>query len=339
MSQCLLPPEAQHILVWHQGALGDVLLAGPALQALAAQYRSHLTLVGGMEQLGLLQATLPVAAVWSGHQGKWLELFQDEGDIGRELKNLLAAFDLALIFTPEERPKFHHRLKQAGIPHVVWLPSFPVQDRVPIRELHAERLGKIGLKKALKPFRLIISESEQATARDRLQTQSREPACRVALAPGSGHPRKNWPLEYYIELARHLEELYRAEIWWLLGPAEAGRHREWQKKIPQPRRLQDLSLRHLAAVLAEFQLYVGNDSGVTHLAAALGRPTVAAIFGPSDPVIWAPPGERSIVITPEQPCAPCTSGRQIDCGDPVCLSTLVPEKVLAAISRFFSKNI
>jgi ADP-heptose:LPS heptosyltransferase len=310
------------------------------VQAVAAQYPgSQLTLVGGTEQLSLLKDTLPVAVVWSGHQGRWLELFQDEGDIGRELKNLLAAFDLALIFTPEERQKFLNRLKQAGIPRVVWLPSFPVEDRVPIRELHAERLQQAGLKKALKPFRLIIPESERATARARLQTQSRESTCRVALAPGSGHPRKNWPLENYIELARHLEELYRAEIWWLLGPAEVGWDRVLQKKIPQPRLLPDLPLRHLAAVLAELQLYVGNDSGVTHLAAALRGPAVAAIFGPSDPVIWAPQGKRSIVITPEQPCAPCTAGRQIDCGDPVCLSRLAPEKILAAISRFFSKNI
>ena len=46
--------------------------------------------------------------------------------------------------------------------------------------------------------------------------------CRVALAPGSGHPRKNWPLDSYVELARRLEERYEAQIWWILGPAEAG---------------------------------------------------------------------------------------------------------------------
>ena len=289
---------------------------------MAAQYPgSHLTLVGGTEQLGLLTATLPVAAVRSGHQGVWLELFLDDGDISSELKNFLAAFDLALVLTPQERQKFLNRLKRAGIPRVVWLPSFPVQDRIPIRELHAERLRKVGLKKALKPFRLIIPESERATARSRLQTQSREHTCRVALAPGSGHPRKNWPLDSYVELARRLEERYEAQTWWILGPAEAGWHQELQKKIPHLRLLQDLPLRQLAAVLAEFQLYVGNDSGVTHLAAALGGPAVAAIFGPSDPVIWAPQGDRTIVVTSEQPCAPCTQGREIHCPEAVCLSS------------------
>ena len=161
----------------------------------------------------------------------------------------------------------------------------------------------------------------------------------MALAPGSGHPRKNWPLDSYVELARRLEERYEAQTWWILGPAEAGWDRELQKKIPQLRLWRDLPLRQLAAVLAEFQLYVGNDSGVTHLAAALGGPAVAAIFGPSDPVIWAPQGDRTVVVTPAEPCAPCTRGREIQCPEAVCLSALTPEKVLAAISRFFSKNI
>ena len=112
-----------------------------------------------------------------------------------------------------------------------------------------------------------------------------------------------------------------------------------RNKFYHLRMLRDLPLRQLAAVLAEFQLYVGNDSGVTHLAAALGGPAVAAIFGPSDPVIWAPQGDRTIVVTSEQPCAPCTLGREIPCPEAVCLSALTPEKVLAAISRIFSENI
>ena len=332
--QSILPPEAKNIFVWHQGALGDVLLAGPALQAIAAHYPgARLTLAGGTEQLGLLTATLPVAAVRSGHQGLWLELFQDNHCIGNKLKNLLSQFDLALVLTPQQRPEFLDRLKLAGIPQVLWLPSFPVHDRVPIRELQAEKLRQAGLKKPLEPFQLKVPETDSQKARARLQTQGHDQIFRVALAPGSGHARKNWPLEHYAGLARLLEEQYKAEIWWILGPAETGWQTELQKEFSaqELRLLQDLPLGQLAAVLAEFQLYVGNDSGVTHLAAALSRPAVVAIFGPSDPVIWAPPGERTIVIASEQPCAPCTPGREINCPEAVCLQALTPAKVLAAI--------
>ena len=54
-----------------------------------------------------------------------------------------------------------------------------------------------------------------------------------------------------------------------------------------------LALEELAGVLASASLYLGNDSGVTHLAAAVGAPTIA-VFGPTDPVIWAPVGPRVI---------------------------------------------
>ena len=117
--QSILPPEAKNIFVWHQGALGDVLLAGPALQAIAEHYPgARLTLVGGTEQLGLLTATLPVAAIRSGHLGLWLELFQDNQGIGSELKNLLSQFDLALVLTPQQRLEFLDCLKLAGIPKI-----------------------------------------------------------------------------------------------------------------------------------------------------------------------------------------------------------------------------
>jgi ADP-heptose:LPS heptosyltransferase len=319
----------KNIFVWHQGALGDVLLAGPALQAVAAQYSgANLTLVGGTEQLNLLADTLPVAAVWSGHQGRWLELFQESWEISSRLRELLSQFELALVLTPIAKPEFLQRLKQAGIPLVVWLPSFPVQDRISVRKLHAGILEAAGLKNPLRPFRLCLPESGQSRRDDQGRGEFR-----VVMAPGSGNPRKNWPLDNYLELARRLEECYGARTWWVLGPAESGWQRDLPEKIPPLRMLRDLPLRQLAADLREFHLYVGNDSGVTHLAAALGGPAVTAIFGPSDPLIWAPQGERTVLVTPDQPCAPCTRGREITCNDPVCLTNLTPEKVLTAIRR------
>ena len=95
------------------------------------------------------------------------------------------------------------------------------------------------------------------------------PRERIALAlhPYSGSPRKNWPLERFQALAR-------------LEPFE------WCHE-----RFEDLG--DLAAWLAGARLFVGNDSGITHLAAAVGAP-VLALFGPTDPAVWAPPGARVI---------------------------------------------
>jgi ADP-heptose:LPS heptosyltransferase len=86
----------------------------------------------------------------------------------------------------------------------------------------------------------------------------------IVLHPFSGSPKKNWPMESYLLLAERL-------------PLPV----EWAQDRFE-------SLLELAEWMAGARLYIGNDSGITHLAAAVGTPVIA-IFGPSDPRIWAPP--------------------------------------------------
>jgi len=99
----------------------------------------------------------------------------------------------------------------------------------------------------------------------------------VVIHPFSGSPRKNWPLENFRALAAQLGQ--NAPVHWCRGPEDPA--------LPGAVEIGDLF--HLACWLAQAGLYVGNDSGVTHLAAAVGTP-VLALFGPTDPAIWAPRG-------------------------------------------------
>ena len=118
----------------------------------------------------------------------------------------------------------------------------------------------------------------------------------VAVHPGSGSARKNAPAALFAALCRELSPTAR----WLLieGPADevaaAG-----VASVPGAVRTGALSLHALAAMLSRASLYVGNDSAVTHLAAALGVPTVA-LFGPTDPRTWAPVGPRVAFVAAPQ---------------------------------------
>jgi ADP-heptose:LPS heptosyltransferase len=107
---------------------------------------------------------------------------------------------------------------------------------------------------------------------------------------------------------------------YLEGIAAAQGHYLWENR----------SLKQVAAVLARCRLYVGGDSGLTHLAAAVGAPAVLALFGPTDPAIWAPPGEHVTVLTAPGQCVPCAQARDITCPAPRCLEDLTPARVLAA---------
>jgi ADP-heptose:LPS heptosyltransferase len=114
----------------------------------------------------------------------------------------------------------------------------------------------------------------------------------IALHPGSGSAAKNWPAHRFADLSTALSG---GRPWLLVeGPADeeaAG----IVARVPGAVVARGLAPRVLAALLAEADLYVGNDSGVTHLAAAWGVPTLA-LFGPTDPNVWSPVGERVCVV-------------------------------------------
>ncbi len=102
----------------------------------------------------------------------------------------------------------------------------------------------------------------------------------AVIHPFSGSRRKNWPIERFRELAERLAVPVR----WCAGPEE---------QLDGAVHIADLY--ELACWLGSARIYIGNDSGITHLAAAAGAPVVA-IFGPSDPGVWAPRGDGVQVV-------------------------------------------
>jgi len=332
----LLPRSVKKVLVWHRGALGDVLLSGPALTALAAHYpEACFTLLGAPSRLALLAANLPVAAIWDSQRADWAHLFMPETRLPERLLKLLADFDLAVIFSPQPRPQIAARLQEAGIRAVRWLPTFPSQEQVHVSRFQARHLKEWGINPMPGPFRLIMTPEAQAAAQVWYEAGSgggKWSLPWVALAPGSGHRLKNWPLANYGELACRLQAGLGARVIWVAGPAEA----KWRGKIevlasaPGQHLLFDLPLPHLAAYLERCQLYVGGDSGITHLVAATGGPAVLALFGPTDPQVWAPPGPQVTVLSCARRCAPCARGREIPCPSAACWEDLTVAQVYAA---------
>jgi ADP-heptose:LPS heptosyltransferase len=117
----------------------------------------------------------------------------------------------------------------------------------------------------------------------------------VVLAPGSGGRAKCWPRPHWLQLAGALAARgERLEV--LVGPAELERDdpRRWPWPAPVAAVVEP-DLVPVAERLRQARAFVGNDSGTSHLAALLGVPTVA-IFGPSDPAVFAPLGPRVRVL-------------------------------------------
>lgn len=338
MSAGVLPPAGavRSILIWHQGALGDLLLAGPALAAVSRHYpQARFTGLGHPERWGLLAQTLPLTAVWDSGEAGWASLFTDS-PLPRTLLDRLAPFQLALIFSPRPHPTLLGRLAQAGIGAVHWVPSFPLGGHEPVAAWQARHLAGSGLAYEPQPLRLVLNENYRTV--EFLNLSGDGPW--VAVAPGSGNPLKNWPLAHYYEVTRALAWQYKTQVVWLAGPAEEA----WLPYLRPLTAVQGqlllshLSLNRVAAVLGGSTLYLGGDSGLTHLAAAVGAPAVLALFGPTDPRIWAPPGNQVKILTGPCDSAPCAQGRQINCPEAQCLKNLSPRTVLKAAEALLPRD-
>ena len=259
-------------LVYHAGALGDLIVAVPAIEHWARDRGAERPVLLGRGLPGeLLQAAGIVGDRWDAGAAWFASAYRGAPPA------LPAPVDAALAFTAPGGP-----IEQA-LAAVVSGPVSVVRPvparREPIVGHHLRAVGA-------------ASADDRAPA---LQLPA-EPrgARRVGIAPGSGSARKNWPLGRFAAVADALRP--DADVMWLLGPAE--------EELRPPAADGDLVVRgrpimRTAQAISSCTLLLGNDSGLSHLAAALPVPVVA-LFAVSDAAVWAPApaGSPVLVVTP-----------------------------------------
>jgi hypothetical protein len=175
----------------------------------------------------------------------------------------LRSFDSIVSWYGSNRPEFREHAKALGLAFE-FLPALPDPDS----KIHAADF-----------FLRQVGGAGEAVPRIVCPGAVRENF--AVIHPFSGSPRKNWPMERFRELAARLPIPVR----WCAGPEEA---------LENAARFDNLY--QLACWLATARLYIGNDSGITHLAAAVGTPVVA-IFGPTDLAVWAPRGSDVSIVS------------------------------------------
>ncbi|HEY4388089.1 MAG TPA: glycosyltransferase family 9 protein [Ktedonobacteraceae bacterium] len=284
----------KRVLVMRPGALGDALLVFPVIQALRRRYaveksKIEVTLVSH-PAIRELARTWDVAERTDDYGAViWSELFSPTGIRSPRLREELAQIDLAICWLRDSEGLVERNLRMAGCRQVVIAPGRPAE------ETHKHIVRYLG-----QTLGLEVDERAQFTLASGLipdQQEKNEGRRVVAIHPGSGGERKCWPLEKFVEV---IDELRRREIAVLLlsGPAEQERIEQLSRLLGQAKGLRMLENAPLLEVCQELQqccCYLGNDAGMTHLAALLGMPTLV-LFGPSDPRMWRPVGVRVSVI-------------------------------------------
>lgn len=117
----------------------------------------------------------------------------------------------------------------------------------------------------------------------------------MAIHAGSGSPSKNWPLESFLELGDRIFRAHGLQPMYIVGEADRDIEEALRRERPDLALIGGQDLVGLAGILSACAAYVGNDSGITHLAAAVGLP-VTCLFGPSRSVSWSPRGPRVTVL-------------------------------------------
>jgi ADP-heptose:LPS heptosyltransferase len=243
-------------LLIRPGAIGDFIVSLPALEGLKTDYLE----------------------VWAARPNVPLARFADRarpiGSTGLDLMGIadpppgliedLHAFDSIVSWYGANRPEFRKLVEALGLPFTFLTALPPGGGGVHATDFYLEQV------------RGMADNPSDGIPRIRIpQGVTRQNF--AVIHPFSGSPGKNWPIEKFRTLARRLERVM--PVRWCAGPED----------LPLEGAVRIDDLYELACWLAGARLYAGNDSGITHLAAAAGAP-VLALFGPTDPAVWAPRG-------------------------------------------------
>ncbi|MEY2578764.1 MAG: heptosyltransferase [Verrucomicrobiota bacterium] len=275
------------ILVIRGGAIGDFVLTLPAIKLLRDRFpEAHLEILGYTHIAALAEKRFYADAVRSIESASLAKFFAKDSELPAALLDYFGGFDLILSYLYDPDGIFETNVKNAGSGMFIAGP-FKLDEREHASFQLARPLAALGLSLTDPSAHLFPTDADR-NAISSLQGN-------MTFHPGSGSETKNWPIGNWIELGNVLLSTGRP-LMIIAGEADTVRtHRlkaEWKDKAV--RFAENLPLPHLAALL-EGSVFIGHDSGISHIAAAVDARCLL-LFGPSDPAIWAPANANVTVL-------------------------------------------
>jgi heptosyltransferase-3 len=284
----------KRILVIRGGAIGDFILTLPALKLLRDGFPdARIEILGYKHIIALAENRFYAQATRSIEYGPLASFFSNQAQLPIELIDYFAGFDLIVSYLFDPDQIFEANVRSCGVDNFIFADPKIDGSEHAARQL-ARPLEQVGLKLLEPATELYLSEGDRRAARDLVGVAS---SSIIALHPGSGSATKNWPIENWIALGNDLlsRESRKTKIVVVGGEADEIQLRQL-KFVLNNREVffaKNLPLPALAALL-EHSLFVGHDSGISHLAAAAGARSIL-LFGPTEPAIWAP-GNKSVTV-------------------------------------------
>ena len=274
------------ILVIRGGAIGDFILTLPAIAALRQQFpEAHLEVLGYPHIVQLAVAGGLVNHVQSIEARALAGFFARNGTLAEALIDYFSEFDLIVSYLYDPDQIFQTNVGRCTGAQFIPGPHRPDESaQLPAAQVFLKPLERLAIFEADAVPRLTLN-SHAGSGNS------------IALHPGSGNERKNWPEEKWAELIQHFIQSTGFELLLIGGEAEGERLQRLAAALP-PERVrvaQSLPLAELAKMMTACAAFIGHDSGISHLAAALGLPGIV-LWGETSEHIWRPPSDKVVVL-------------------------------------------
>jgi heptosyltransferase-3 len=279
------------LLVLRPGAIGDALLSFPALAALrgARPYESLIFLAhSAVEELVLSTGLVNSFLSRDGPQADALFAPTPAG-----VRELLGRVSAAVAWSADPTERLASNLTALGADPLVIAPSRPDQNSGKhVAQYLIDTLAPLGVKGSVDDWTGL--PIKQGSLQQRNALASSGPL--IVFHLGSGSLSKNWPAERFAELGSELWKGCDARLSIVVGPADDQPYQIFARRAEFSYvTLHDQPFQELAGLLSGCDLYVGNDSSMSHLAGLCGAPCLV-LFGPTDPRMWRPLGRRVRVL-------------------------------------------
>ncbi|MBI4863010.1 MAG: glycosyltransferase family 9 protein [Candidatus Riflebacteria bacterium] len=341
------PCPPAHLLAFCPGGLGDALMFLPALRTIrAALSQTRVTLVAAPAVLQLMGELVHHVDPWRRGLGLgqlWRLGRRTRGDGGVDvfLGSVQAvhgvdALVLALACGASTRVSVLYPGEPYQPPGGLWTSALEIREDTHDVIQNLSLLSALGVSEAawVQGGELAVGAEEARQARDRLAAQGiDERLPLLGLHPG-GDPmlaHKRWPAGSFIEVARAIRAARGAGILVFEGPDEPGLGATIAAGIgPGALLIRETAIRGVASLIALCRVFLSSDSGLGHLASALGTPAVT-VMGPANPRRVAPWRHRHLVVHAGLPCSPCVGG--LSCPGRVkrCVEAIEADRVRAVI--------
>jgi ADP-heptose:LPS heptosyltransferase len=318
------------ILVIHQGAIGDLIVSLPVLRTLRHTFpEAGVEMWGYPDTLRLVEKRFYADSIVSIDRREMVQCYREAAVLDAQMKSRLMAFDLIVVFG-KVKNTFFHNIRNSGAQRVIHITTFPPPDgKTHVIDYQLSQLEELGVTAQDRTPAVFPGEGDCARATSLFKEKHLSRSfLTIAVHIGSGSAKKSWPPLSFARLTEKLDKEDGARIILPLGPADTDAARNFFSLISPDMvvPLENLPLSEVAAVLRRCDLYVGSDSGITHLAAAVGIPVVA-LFGPTHPRVWGPRGKRVTIVHAGRQCSPCSREELRMCGDQKCMESITLKEV------------